>query len=481
MAPMDRAAELREALGGLSVQEALALARSVELSRLNRNEELPAELVLAALRPTLRAARAPRLPDLRRLVARAFEPFLADREDDPRIPGLVPRSSIVPWWQALETIAGPDLAALQSRLAALVPLGRPSMLEPLAREARAAAAVWTNTLLAELGRPHADAALRPIATRPNLAADITTMAALLVLAEPIGAALDAVDEVLQATGKLVGRRILEFTPEAVTVAKQHYLAFSQTHGMESRYLALALMNRLRDPWQILRLGRALSWKHHDSMLRDTEFGVVGERLIIDLRRSVQDVAALVARRGPLPDLATLGAALATYMEEVEGLLGEFGFRRDSGWGEAIFATRAALAEAMNRDWLGRVAAEAVLGRILPVQRRSGQPRGSAAPPDLRTPTADAAAAAVAATRFLAMLAQRGARHGLGQAREVVDALTAEIDRRADAVLELMRQVPGHAGIEAQIAAAARVLDVLFDDGRGAVLIRRMRLVGQGAA
>jgi hypothetical protein len=471
---MDETAQLRELLERLSVREALVLARAVELSRTQRQERLPTDLVLSGLRPTLQGARAARVPNLRRLVARAFEPFLTDGDDKPRIPGLIPRTSILPWWDALAQLVGNEIGALESRLAALVEAGANAAIDALAREAQAEAAAWTTMLVAELGRPQGNAVLRRLLPRPALVGDVTAMASFLALAEPLAAALAAIDEILFASGKLAGRRIIELTPDAVTVAKQHYLGLSETHGMDCRYLALALLNRLEQPWHILRLGRALSWKPNDSLLRDTEFGVVGERLIHLLEQSVGDIAALIRRHDELPDFATLGAAIAAYMDELEGLLGEFGFRRDNGWGEAILETRATLASSLSSHWLARVAGEAVLHRILPRQRRGARRGGNE--PELGAPSKAAVLAALEAARLLIMLAQRGARHGLGQAREVVDALGAEIERRAATLLDLLRQVPGHAGIEAQITAAAAVMDILRDDGGGAVLIRRMRLV-----
>jgi hypothetical protein len=465
---MDKSAQIDQALGRLSTKDALALARAVELARAKGEETLPTEVLLASLRPALRQAKAPRVPDLRRLVARAFEPFLSDRDDEPRVPGLIPRAALAPWWRALGHCAGAEMALWAERLAALPPDGTRGAREDFAREARAAAAEWTRALAAALARSKPEPALRKLVSRPALIADIAVMAAVLAMAEPLEAALAAIDRIQAVHGKLEGRRIVEFMPDAVTAAKQHYVALSESHGMDSCYLALAILNRLDQPSHILRLGRALSWKPDESMLRDTEFGVVGERLVSDLQRSAHDVAALAVRRGDAPDIDRLGAALSCYMRDAEGLLAEFNFRRDSAWGERILETRAQLIAALSGDWLARLAATAVLERILPLQRRGAEP-------ELRAPDADAAAAAIETGRFLAKLAQRGSRHGLGHARDAVDALGEEIERRAATLLELLREAPDNAPVAAQLAAAVQVLAVLFEDGRGDTLARRIRI------
>ena len=150
---MDEAAQLREVLERLSVREALVLAHAVELSRAQRQERLPTDLVLCGLRSTLRGARAARVPNLRRLAARAFEPFLTDSDDEPRIPGLIPRASIMPWWDALTHLAGGEIGALEHRLAALAETGAAAAIDAFAREAQAAAAVWTRRLVVEIAIP----------------------------------------------------------------------------------------------------------------------------------------------------------------------------------------------------------------------------------------------------------------------------------------------------------------------------------------
>jgi hypothetical protein len=472
---MDKAQQLSAALGRLGEREALALARAVELARVRRKEDLPTDMVLAALRPRLQAAKAPRIANLRRLIVGLFVPFLSDREHDPRVPGIMARASIMPWWRALERIAGPEIIMLEDRLAVLVTTDQLGAIDDLAHEAREQAAGWTKYLGTELAKPKVDAGLRKLFPRAGPVADVGVIAKILAMAEPLGAAFAGIDRTLGT--RLDGQRILEFTPEAVTAAKHHYLALSEAHGMDACYLALGLLNRLRQPSHILRLGRALSWKPNDTLLKDTEFGVIGERLILDLQRAAADIVALIGGRGLVPDIARLAATISDYMDEAEALVGEFGFRRDSPWGEAILQTRVALSDAIGRDLSLRIGQQSVLAKILPVQRRSSSSgRGLSAEPELAVPTPEAIGEATEAARFLLLMAQRGTRHGIGQtAREAIEELGSEIESRAATLIDVAREAHGDPAVEAQMAAAVAILGMLFDDGRANILSRRLRI------
>jgi hypothetical protein len=480
---MDKNARLADALGNLPRKEALALAHAVEMQRLRGKETLPTDIVLAALRPHLQEARAPRVPTLRRLVCAIFDPFLTDREDEPRLLGRIARRAITPWWRAVGRIAGAELLALEQRLAALYETGPPVGLNDFALEAQEAASGWTQSLAAELSKPRADPAVRQLFPRAGLVADVKAMATILAMAGPLGNGFAAIERTLDTGSRLDGRFILDLGPDAVTLAKQHYGAISESHGMDAVLLAIGLLNRLRHPWHILRLGRAMSWKNNDAMLHDTEFGAVGERLVLGLKHLADDIVALAEQRAAPIDPIRFGAAVLAYMDEAEGLLGEFGFRRDSAWGETILQTRVALSNALDRDFLGRLAEQLVLAKIVPVERRSGGTRAIAANPDLGVlPDAAAIADAVAAVRLIVLMAQRGTRHGLGQAaREAAEPLGEEITKRSGVLLEALQAAPDHPAITAQLIAAGQVLDTMFEDGRGDTLMRRMRLASQASA
>jgi len=245
------------------------------------------------------------------------------------------------------------------------------------------------------------------------------------------------------------------------------------------------MNRLEKPWFVLRLGRALSWKPTDALLQDTELGIVGKRLINDIEVLVRELEVLMpSRRGRNPqgaDYARLYEIMSRYIETSEGMLSEFGFRRDSDWGEQILETRGQLSRALAEDRLALVA-DAPLA-LLPL-RRGVSVRGLASDdPDLETvPTPEAIEQAVRAAKLLVLLMQKGGRHGLSSpARATIEELGIEIDNRAKRLYDELAQNPRHAAAAAQLTAVIKVCETLFEDNRATVMTRRLvNMQRQGA-
>ena len=476
---MDQKAEqLRGLLNALPTNEAVNLARKLETQRALGQEMLPADTVLAALRPHLRRVRPQRVPTLCRLACVGFEDFLVDRVDDPRLPGLIPRSAITPWWHACERTAPEDVKTFSADFARLVAASDWRGLDKLGEMLRTAARGWTEGVIAAFGsRKLGDAVTRKALGDIGLQTDFGEIARILAIAEPLRKALDTVIAVAMRSGQAQGRRILDFSADTVTAAKQQYLHFAEVAGFDSRYFALGLMNRLERPWFVLRLGRALSWKPTDALLQDTELGIVGKRLIHDIEVIVRELDVLMpSRRGRTPqatDFARLYEITSRYIETSEGMLSEFGFRRDSDWGEQILETRGALSRTLAEDRLALVA-EAPLA-LLPL-RRGVSVRGLASDdPDLETtPTPEAIEQGVRAAKLLLLLSQKGGRHGVSSpARATIEELGIEIDNRAKRVYDELARNPTHAAAAAQLAAIIKVCETLFDDGRATVMTRRL--------
>ena len=143
------------------------------------------------------------------------------------------------------------------------------------------------------------------------------------------------------------------------------------------------------------------------------------------------------------------------------------------WGEAILQTRMVVVGRARPRFPRRCGRRA---GVLPVARRNGVPRaapgaGFAAPRPRR--------------RWRGAWRRRGscccwcsaARGTVSANRRArsVETLGIEIERRAAPLLDALRQSRTIAAVEAQIAAAAQMLDILFDDGRAETLTRRLRL------
>ncbi len=463
--PVDRNDQLRHALSRLSAQQAVALAQTVELQRTLGQPVVPTEAVLDGVRPLLRGVRPQRTPTLCRLVCNGFELFLTDREDEPRVEGLIPRGAIVPWWAALRHVAANEIAALEEKLKSLLAARPLSSLEELEQDAQRAAARWSAVLVAELGRaePHPD--LVKFA-RGAFAEDARAIARILPMSQAIAASLKALMRLLGRLDVLDGERIRELPPDAVTLLKQHYLALSEDHGTDACYLALAVANLLAQPCQILRLGRALSWRSTDTLVAGTEFASVGDRIVGDLQRRSRAIASLLARRETLPGAAELHPLIRRYINEGEALVGEIGFRRDSAWGDAILRTRAELADIFRRNLL-----PALVQRVVAALPPSPSDDLSACINNDDVKTAEAADSA----RLLQLLAKRGERHGFAQAaRAALETLGGEAEARTDAVIRRLYRDPSVIEtVHPRMEGAAALFDILFEEGRGQLLRRQV--------
>jgi hypothetical protein len=469
---MDKAAQLQSVLGRLSATQATQLARTVELERALGRDGMPSTPILEALRPVLRVAKPPRVPTLHRLVCAGIEEFLSDRSDEPRLEGLIPRTSLTPWWQAATLVAGPEIAAFDARLHELLAGPAPN-LEALQHEAQEAAARWSAEIGAELAKPKPPLALRQLLPA-LIARDVDMIAHALSVARPLGAAMKTLQRIAARLNVLEERRVTDLTPDCVTLLKKEYLALSESHGMDARFLALAVLNRLEQSRQILRLGRALSWKPDDSLVANTELFCVGARLIGEVERLARVLLARMPRRGPMAPAGELGAALVHYLDESEGVLSEIGVRRDSPWGAAILQTRSEIAAAITEEFLDRYAQQALA--ILPQAGRL-RPDLTAAPGPVTVGSASEAA------DFLRLLTKRGQRHGFAQAAlQTITALGDEIEDRIVMLCSAARETPSnHDVIEAQARAAANLCDVLFESGRSTALMRSVVAAMRGAA
>ncbi len=440
----------------------------MELTRtLGREAEaMPSAPILDALRPTLRQVKPPRVPSLQRLICAGFEDFLTDRNDDPRLEGLIPRASISRWWQAIALIAGSEVQALEARLREQLTAPTPH-LETLQNEAWEAAVRWSTALGAELAKPKPPLALRKLL--PELVArDVDVIAHVLTIARPLNTTMKTLQRVAHRLNLLEERRVTDLVPDCITLLKKEYLALSESHGMDARFLALGVLNRLQQSHQILRLGRALSWKPNDSLVANTELFCVGARLIGEVERSARVLLLQMPRRGPVPSPSLLGAALVHYLDESEGVLKEIGVRRDSPWGMAILRTRTDVADALDEDFLDRFAV--LVLALLPQAEYPGHG------PDLSAaPSRDTIGLAREAASFLKLLTQRGERHGFAKpAHEAIEALAGEIDDRIADLCEAAPLNPTAATvIEAQARAVAELCDELFDDDRSTQLMRRV--------
>src|SRR5579862_609884 len=138
-----------------------------------------------AAAPPARKAYPPRVPTLCRLTCQGFEAFFSDRRDDSRMPGLIPRAIIAPWWNGVTSLCAPEMEKYERRLKTIIGTGEFNDADQLAVELQKAAIGWTNRLLAELDRPDGDQAIKQMFGDKLLIGDVHEIARILPLSAPL--------------------------------------------------------------------------------------------------------------------------------------------------------------------------------------------------------------------------------------------------------------------------------------------------------
>ncbi len=415
-----------------------------------------------AATPPARKFYPPRVPTLCRLTCQGFEMFFSDRADDPRMPGLIPRAIIAPWWNGVTALCGAEMEKYERRLKTLIGTGEFNEADQLAVELQKQAVGWTNRLLAELDMAECSKSLKQEFENPLLIADLREIARILPLSAALKSQLNLACSLLDEAEQMEGQRILDLTPDTVAMLKGQYSSFAETCGPEARYLALALMNRMARPWQILMLARSLAWRPNDPASPYAEFDTIASRLVLELQRLAHEMINLSKSAELAREMAGLQALAARYLDIAVGVAGILSLPADSPWAEAIADSHQRLAAAFDRPFLDRVAAV-----VLDAERLAD-------PESVETATAGA--------RFLAQLLEHGGRFGLdGAARDATSDLARRIGDASQSLIQAMRSASNYSLFNAQLQVLLTVTEIIFKDGPGAQLARRLRMARQSSA
>ena len=110
------------------------------------------------------------------------------------------------------------------------------------------------------------------------------------------------------------------------------------------YIAVVAMNRLARPWEALRLPLAISRTTQDTLISNTDMGLVGEILFADIE---EHAVAVRNARQPEFEVDDLVAHIQGFATLSSGIVKEVEMRRAGKWGQRLLKDRAALAEVMD--------------------------------------------------------------------------------------------------------------------------------------
>jgi hypothetical protein len=150
-------------------------------------------------------------------------------------------------------------------------------------------------------------------------------------------------DTLAAMAAQLPLRIVDMSNGEIDTYKEMIENISAENGELFLYALLVVMNRLSEPWQIIRFGVKAAGSDIAARVAETHYGVTVTIVLAELERLVDELDNdLQNGRG----IAT-GALLKTIHDTARGLRTELDLPVDSTWGRALSAQRARTAELLR--------------------------------------------------------------------------------------------------------------------------------------
>jgi hypothetical protein len=465
----DRLRLLRAFLGSLPEGMALRLARAVELDRLADGKLLPHDLILDGLRPVLRRAEnVERTPTPLRLFCQPFADLLSSKPRTEKQVGRIAHSSIMPVWNWVSQILLPEETARYSADVKADILG--FRVDNAHLTARDFWPVASSEILSALSST-SSATIK--ATHNALGSDaVVADAREMALMLEIGAHVADMQRKLPVPTQVLSDDILRSLRETYEVVVEEM-------PDAAPLLPVVVMNRLARPWEALRLPLTISRTTEDTLISNTDMGLVGEILFADIEEHA--IAVRLARQ-PQFDPDELVSHIAAFALLSSGLAKEVEMRRSGKWGQRLIHDRAALAEVMD-DYMKRAPREMLAALpTIRIGNYSGGPRV----PDLRhAPHPEKVERALRYARLISGCKSVASQVAFGASlANAEEEVTTVLRSYCDDMLRELRAVEGERRVYAQqyFALAAELTGLLASAQEGEFLRRRGRAaLAQAAA
>jgi hypothetical protein len=438
-------------LGSLPGHIAARLARAVELDRL-MDGKLPHADILTGLRPVLRRDHHDRTASPLRLFCLPFQDLLSSSPRKAKQKAVISRSTLMPLWTWIaQTLLPVETAIYETEAKALILAQKDN--EALARAGQfwMLAADALTTVLADdkvarivLGDDAAVADAREITLMFSAAQAVMKIQALMPVPAPMN------EELLWELRGVYDALVIEQADAAP-------------------YVAVIAMNRLSRPWEGLRLPMMIARQTSDTLIAQTDMGLVGEILFGRLDAMQTEIRTT---RHPLFDTDRLLEQVRLFAELSSAVVKEIEVRRDGEWGQRLLKDRAQVGTVMD-GFMERAARE--VASALPIQRGTGK-------------SADFSRTIDAEKRDLAMRYVRlvvGSRNFAEKAsfaakqKNAFEELCAYLRRYNEDVIAAMRG-PANPVVETQFALSTELTALLFSNEE-AELMRRRGRAAQAAA
>ena len=329
---------LRQFLRELSPGARSLLVGELERSLLRGEEVVGADLVLQELRRIMREQRdgAFRIADSSGMLFKPLEPFLVDDRGDHSHPGRVSRSSLEALWNWVQRDLLPDDAnALAADVSEAMVAGDETRTERLARifQDRVAAAIEANLSAAQEDERVRRRTLQQIGT-PRAGEELAALKCAL-----------KGRDVLASLSARLPLQIGNLANDQLEECKALIEGAAARDGELFLYALLTVMNRMKAPWQLIRLGVKAAGSDVAARVAETHYGVAVNIVLAELERMVTELREdLRSGQG-----IAVGALLKTIHDSARGLRTELSLPVDSTWGRALAAQRSQISDLLRAE------------------------------------------------------------------------------------------------------------------------------------
>jgi hypothetical protein len=451
----DKTGLLKAFLGGLPGPIAARLAVAVEVDRLMDGRALPHEEILSGLRPTLRRDRFDRTATPLRLFCRPFQDLLTSSPRGLKQKAAIARGTLVPAWNWIaQTLLPEQAAAYVKDCKALV------LQHKTGAALECAAQFWpmaADALSNALATPAGAAAAQKILGGADGVEDAREMALLL-----------SAGEVMEKLATLLPRPVPVFGEQLVWQVREIYDALIANQPDVAPYVAVIAMNRLARPWEALRLPMLVTRHTDDTLIANTDMGLVGE--ILFARMDALKTSIHLTRH-PLFDAEVLMDEVKNFADLSSNIVKEIELKRGGDWGTRLLEERAMIGKVME-GFMDRAPRE--VGAALPTAKGTGADFSRSVNAE-KSEMALRYARLVTGSRNFAAAASFAAKQ-----KSVYEELCTLLQRYNDDVVRALKADPAHAIAASQFQLCAELTAILFSEEEAELLRRRGR-AAQAAA
>ncbi|WP_298259117.1 hypothetical protein [Bradyrhizobium sp.] len=442
---------LRDYLARLSPGAQALLMREFERAIERGEDASVANLVLEELRKIVRGGNddaRPRTDNPDRILFHSLEPFLVDGNAAPRS-GQIRRSSLLPVWQWLAREATPALAGeFEAALARGPDSGTTPEIEAVSRKLQ----------LAAVEAMHAAATPEPgVDNRRTLSRIGPT---------DVVEDLPSIAFVLQAREafETLNSRLPSYLRIFNDIQVSSVLSALNVPSLQSPQLlpfALSMViQRLAEPWQIIRLATRTASSDDEMRVASTPYGIAVTIALHDLSRLAATLRADI-RRSRFGEVAE---HLKTLHDGVRGLRTELDLRNDSAWGRQLAAIRSDISSALQSE------IDSVPGRVRRLLRQRTD-KDIAVGAAINSGDVDETRALI---EFVAVCRTYASELAINEVTmRTYSDLQHYVEQSTEALVQSLRgsDGKGRAYRQMQVAAAIRFCDVLFGADYAALMSR----------